>query len=316
METHYLRDFVTLSEELHFSRAASRLHIAQPALSQHISRLERMWGGDLFSRVGHRVSLTPFGEIMLAEAQRILDDCEAAGEVARRAAAGHIGTMHIGLANAVDPSWFDSALKALHGRYPDLAITVLEMPSADIVRSVRVHRLDIGIAWMPVDASGLRSTLLRREEQAAVLPLDHPLSALTAIPMRAFDDEPIVTIPRLMNAEHYDFIVGLFREAGAIPRIRHESFTAENSLAMTRAGLGISIVPTSYLKVTKPDGVAVRPICDPPMVMEVGMVTRLDGLTQPAEEFRTLLQSVPQAVEGNGSRAGCPAGVADPAGSR
>ena len=124
-----------------------------------------MWGGDLFSRAGHRVSLTPFGEIMLIQAQLILTDCEAASEIARRAAAGHLGTMSIGLANAVDPHWFDGALKALHDRYPDLAITVLEMPSADIVQSVRAHRLDIGIVWMPIDASGLWSTLLLREDR-------------------------------------------------------------------------------------------------------------------------------------------------------
>jgi DNA-binding transcriptional LysR family regulator len=316
VETQYLRDFVTLSEELHFSRAAGRLHIAQPALSQHISRLERMWGGDLFSRAGHRVNLTPFGEIMLVQARHILDDCEAASEVARRAAAGQIGMMSIGLANAVDPSWFDCALKALHGRYPDLAITVLEMPSADIVQAVRAHRLDFGIVWLPIDASGLRSTLLLREEQAAVLPLNHPLTALAAIPMRAFDNEPVVTIPRLMNAEHYDFVVGLFRDAGAVPRIQHESFTVENNLAMTRAGLGISIVPMSYLAITKPDGVAVRPICDPAMFMEVGMVTRLDGLTQPAEAFRTLLQNVPSAAALSRMDFDCPAGVVQPARNR
>ena len=148
-----------------------------------------------------------------------------------------------------------------------------------------------------------------------MLPLGHPLSALTAIPMRAFDNEPIVMIPRRMNAEHYDFIAGLFRGAGAVPRIQHESFTVENNIVMTRAGLGISIVPKSYLRVTKPDGVTVRSICDPAMYMDVGMVTGLDGITQPAEAFRTLLQdALSAALKGGG--VGCPVGAAGATSSR
>lgn len=291
MELQHLRDFVVLSEELHFGRAAERLHIAQPALSQHVGRLERLWGGLLFNRTGHRLMLTPLGELMLVQARRILDDFDHASEIARRAAVGDIGILRIGLATAVDRSWFNGALKALHTRFPDLCFTVLELSSPEICQALRAHRIDVGIAWLPVDTAGLRSTGLLSEEHVAVLPLDHPLSENSAIPMKALDDQPFISFPRGMNADIYDYLNGLFRAAGAVPRVQHESFTVENNLMMTQAGLGISLIPKRYLEATHPEGVAVRPICDPTPVLEVAMLVRNDEQRRACDVFRTLLRA-------------------------
>lgn len=298
MELQHLRDFVVLSEELHFGRAAERLHIAQPALSQHVGRLERLWGGQLFDRTGHRLTLTPLGELMLVQARRILDDCDHASEIARRAAVGDIGVLRIGLATAVDPTWFNSALKTLHTRYPDLCFTVLEMSSPEICQSLRARRLDIGIAWLPADTAGLRSTVLLREEHVAVLPLDHPLGQRASIPMRELDDQPLISFPRSMSADIYDFLNGLFRAAGAVPRVQHESFTVENNLMMTQAGLGISLIPRRYLEATHPEGVTTRPICDPTPVLEVSMLVRADEHRRATDVFRTLLRAGAAGVPG------------------
>lgn len=291
VELQHLRDFVVLSEELHFGRAAERLHIAQPSLSQHVSRLERMWGGQLFDRSGHRVRLTALGALMVIQAQRILDACEQASEIARRSAAGDAGVLRIGLASGVDPGWFNGALKSLHCAFPELSLTVADMPSPQIRHSLRASRIDVGIAWMPIDASDLHITLLASEEHVAVLPVDHPLGRLAAIPMHAFDNEPVVLFPRMMSPDVYDHLSGFFRQAGAVPRVQHESFTAESNLIMTQAGLGISIIAKRYMEAISPSGIVVRPIYDPVPIIDLAMLARADEERQATRMLRALLQA-------------------------
>jgi len=244
MELRHLRYFVAVAEELHFRRAAERLYVAQPAVSEQIRKLEQELGVRLFDRTQRSVSLTPAGRALLDEARRVLRQAEAAQEAARSAGDHATMRLRIGhLAHAL-PASVPRALTALTVSAPRLEIDLETAPAQRLIHDLRVERLDVAITTLPASANGLRVTALEEQRAVAIVPASHPAADRERIALARLAPERIVVLPRETDPPFHDTAVALCRAAGlspalvtiAEPRLEHVMLTVA-------AGAGIGLVP-------------------------------------------------------------------------
>ncbi|SEK53606.1 LysR family transcriptional regulator [Streptacidiphilus jiangxiensis] len=255
-----LHAFAVLAEELHFGRAAERLGIAQPPLSQQIRRLEEKVGHPLFDRGPARVALTPAGRELLPAARRALADLDAGLRAARRVGAGELGVLRIGFAASLALTVLPGLLRTYRQRFPDVELDVREMTSSPQLTALREGAIDIGLLREPPDEEtefGFRTVL--REPFVAVLPTGHALAAARTVPLGALADEPFVLLPRAVGPQLHDRIVGLCADAGFAPRITGRAVEWQTLCALVQAGLGVTLAPASIRRI-RLDGVAYRRI--------------------------------------------------------
>ncbi|GAA3195576.1 LysR family transcriptional regulator [Nonomuraea roseoviolacea] len=256
---HQLHAFAVLAEELHFGRAAERLGIAQPPLSQQIRRLERKVGHPLFDRGPGGVALTPAGHGLLPAARRALGEIAGGLDAARRAGRGEAGRIRIGFAASLALTVLPRILGAYHDRYPGVEMEVREMTTAPQVAALCDGSLDVGLMREPPETDGLVAEPLLSEGFVAVLPAGHPLAARRAVPVAALADEPFVLLPRAAAPTVHDRIAGLCRAAGFEPRAGQRAVEWQTVCALVGAGLGVSLAPASVRRI-RSAGVAYRRI--------------------------------------------------------
>lgn len=248
LELRHLRYFVAVAEELSFSRAAERLGMAQPPLSQQIQRLEAMLGHPLFER-RPRVRLTTAGEELLVTARRVLAQVDQGVEAARRAARGELGTVTVGFAASMILSVLPEAVRAFRKGFPGVTLQLRELSSAAQIEALREGRIDVAFLREPAAADkALRFEPIARETFVAVLPPDHPLAARERIPLAALAGEPFVHFPRAVAPWLYDRILTLCHEAGFHPRVSQEAQEWLTIVGLVEAGVGVSLVPESFRK--------------------------------------------------------------------
>src|SRR5512138_3676193 len=192
MEVRELRYFVAVAEELHFGRAAARLGIAQPPLSQQVRQLEGELDVELFSRAGRRVELTAAGGVYLAEAREILQRVARAGLAARRAARGETGTLAVGVVPSATYGLMPRVFRTFRERNPDVALSVAVMVTGSQVEAIRSGRLQLGFARPPFGDETLVSETVYQEPVTVVLPTGHPLGARRRLRLAALAAEPFV----------------------------------------------------------------------------------------------------------------------------
>ncbi len=247
VKLHHLRYFVMVAEEKHFGKAARRLGIAQPPLSQQIQRLEKTIGHSLFVR-RPTVELTPAGEALLANARSTLDQVEAAVEAARRAGRGETGGLSLTYAISTTLSRLPSAIRAFAQRYPDVALRLIELSSGRQLQTLKSGAVDLAFLREPPDDPELRRELTIREGFVAALPPNHRMAKRSGFDLREVADEPFIHFPRREAPGLYDRMEDLFREHGFRPRVVQETTEWLTILALVEARLGISVVPTSFRK--------------------------------------------------------------------
>ncbi|MEY9871464.1 DNA-binding transcriptional LysR family regulator [Streptacidiphilus sp. MAP12-33] len=253
-----LHAFTVLAEELHFGRAADRLGIAQPPLSQQIRRLEERVGHPLFERGPGGVALTPVGRELLPAARRALAGLDAGLRAARSVGAGERGVLRIGFAASLALTVLPALLRTYRERFPDVALDIREMTSAPQLAALRDGVTDIGLLREPPDdATDLGFLTVLREPFVAVLPAGHRLAAGRTVPLAALADEPFVLLPREVGPQLHDRIVGLCAEAGFTPRIAQRAVEWQTMCALVQAGLGVTLAPASIRRI-RLDGVAYR----------------------------------------------------------
>ncbi|NGO46875.1 LysR substrate-binding domain-containing protein [Streptomyces ureilyticus] len=267
MELRQLRYFVAVAEELHFSRAAERLRIAQPALSQQIQRLEAGLGVELLVRNRRRVALSPAGAAFLREARETLACADRAALTAQRTAAGELGQLTLGFVGSAMDELLPRALPVLRTRYPNLRLVLREMTSTEQVAALGRGELDLGLLRPPSPpVPGLRIRLVVREPLVAALPRGHPLAdreRLTPVDLR---DEPFVLFPRVKGPWLHDMITGYCgSRGGSHPRVVQEAVMMQTITALVAAGTGLALVPASQQAITRA-GLVFRPLADPPLV--------------------------------------------------
>ncbi|EJB8381865.1 LysR family transcriptional regulator [Pseudomonas aeruginosa] len=276
MELRHLRYFIAVAEELHFGRAAERLGISQPPLSQQIQALEEEIGARLFERTNRRVELTDAGRLFLDESRQVLAQVDKAVLLARRAHQGELGELKIGFTSSAPfTSTIPSSIHAFRKAYPDVHLDLQEMSSRQVLKALLEESLQVGVIRPLALPDAVHWVELFREPLVAVLRADHPLAAGSedGLAIAALAEEPFVFFPRSYGTGLYDQVIALTRQAGFSPRIAQEASEAMTIIGLVSAGLGVSILPASFRR-TRVDGVVYRTLSDPEATTAVWLVRR------------------------------------------
>jgi DNA-binding transcriptional LysR family regulator len=284
MELRHLRYFAAVAEELHFGRAAQRLRIAQPPLSQQIRKLEQELRAKLFDRTKRKVDLTTAGRLFLERARVVLESADRAVTEVRRVASGELGQLRIGFMSSAMLDIFPRVLRRFALTLPDVEIQLLQRSSRDQLSMLVDGTLDIGFGDLAagltqtrVSGVVLRMQAVTNERLVVAVPLDHPLARRRVIALNALANEPWISLPRQPRTGFYDQIVGLCQIAGFSPRIVRESEQLPTVLTLVAAGFGVALVPECMLRVWEGE-VAFRPLAVPAYT-NVTMCWRQDNRT-------------------------------------
>jgi DNA-binding transcriptional LysR family regulator len=289
MELRHLRYFVAVAEELHFGRAAQRLHIQQPPLSRQIQLLEAELGFSLFERSRRRVELTPAGTALLGRTRQVFDALDVAVHDARSASEGESGRLVIGYPSSLAYSGLPELLRAFRTRFPAVELSLRELPPGDQIDGLKAGNLDVGFVRTSLDDPTLVAELVRRESLMVVLPDDHRLATRRNIPLPDLAREPFVMFPRARGPAFFDQLMALCGAAGFAPRIVHEAAQLD-IVSMVAAGFGVSIMPASMRNFRRP-GLAFRAIVGAPQV-ELLIVWRPQNLSPALHKFVDLVRIV------------------------
>ena len=277
MELRQLRYFVAVAEELHFRRAAERLHISQPPLSQQIRGLEDELGFALLVRTRRRVELTPAGEAFLRDARALLGELDGAVATARRIDAGQTGRLRINFVGSALFSIVPGAVERFRSSRPAVEFELRERPTVDQLRAVRAGLADVGLVRPPIEDDGeLSVRTVLRERTVAALPAGHQLAGLSRVPLRRLAAEPLVLFPRDQAPGFHDLLIDALAGAGTAraggPRIIQYAPEMLTIIGLVAAGTGVSLVPESVQRLAL-DGVTYRPVSGAPR-SELVAITR------------------------------------------
>ena len=291
MELRHLRYFIAVAEELHFGRAAERLCIAQPPLSQQIQQLERELGFALFTRTQRRVELTAAGQLFLEEARDIFSTLERATAAGRRVARGEVGWLGIGFVGTATYEFLPAVLSAFRERYPAVELVLRELVSAKQALALRERRIHIGLARPALEEEGIVCEVIRREPLAAALPEAHPLAAQERLSLAMLADEPFILFPRQPRPSYAEAILAVCAEAGFRPQVVQEAAEIHTALSLVAAGLGVTLTPASVASAHR-QGIAYR-FFEAPMPMTELIVAFRAGESSPiVEAFLKLAREV------------------------
>jgi DNA-binding transcriptional LysR family regulator len=274
VELRHLRSFVVVAEECHFGRAAERLHMAQPPLSQQIRQLESDLGLPLFERTTRRVALTPAGERFLERSRQILRAVELAGEEASRIAAGELGHLAIGFTGSATYEMLPALSRDLREHFPGIVLDLKgEMLTPDQVEGLLDGALDLGFLRPPVRDPRLEVHVLRSERLIVALPASHRLTRSRRLSLSDLRDEAFISYPSQRRSVVYEAVVDACRHAGFVPRISEEVAETSTLVSFVAAGLGVALVPASVanLHIT---GTEYRPITGDPTRVELAVALR------------------------------------------
>ncbi|HLY36210.1 MAG TPA: LysR substrate-binding domain-containing protein [Candidatus Limnocylindria bacterium] len=264
MELRQLRYFVAVAEELHFHRAADRLHISQPPLSHQISQLEAEMGCRLLARTRRRVELTPAGAAFLRDARAILAELDGAVATARRIHAGQTGRLRINFVGSALFSIVPDTIQRFRATRPAVEVELRERATADQIRGVLDGVVDVGLVRPPIEAhENLRVENVLRERTVAALPSNHPLAALARVPLKRLGGEPLVLFPRAQAPGFHDLLIASLSSAAAPPRVVQYAPEMQTIIGLVAAGIGVSLVPASVQRLALA-GVAYRPVARAP----------------------------------------------------
>ena len=296
IELRHLRYFLVVAEELHFSRAAERLAIAQPPLSQMIRRLEGELGVSLFHRTKRHVSLTDAGVVFLEEAKRTLAQAEHAIRSVRRASRGELGRLTVGFIGSAAYSVLPPIVRRFREQYPEVDLTLQELSTVQQTQALRNGSLQVGFLRPFEQESVLRYKVVLREPLIIALPEYHRLTQSVNIPMRRLVNEPFILFPRLLAPELYDQIITLCQHARFSPHVVQEAMQLPTIVSLVAAGIGIAVIPASLRNLGRA-GVNYRAIRESTPKAELAVAWRV-------EKPSTVLQSFLRVVTEQGKEDG------------
>ncbi len=295
MELRHLRYFVAVAEELNFTRAAARLGIGQPPLSQQIKDLEREVGANLFRRIPSGAELTDAGRALLDEARNILRLSETAKAVARRAAEGEVGTLHVGfIASAVFNPVVPSSIRSFRRAFPNVSVRLEEGTLTRLLE--RLERRDADVVFIrppPGEMPGLTLHRFADEPMLIVVPSSHPLAARRRVPVSALQGDPVILFPRASAVTVYDEIIAACKKAGFEPVLGQEAPQLTSVVSLVAAEFGVAFVPRSLAQV-KIAGVEYLPIDGEAPIARLAAATRIDDPSPIVKNFSSLLCKRPR----------------------
>ncbi len=256
MELRHLRYFVVLSEELHFGRAAKRLHMAQPPLSQRIRDLERELGVELFHRGRGGVRLTEAGALLLEHTRPVLEGVDSAREAMRRILPGTSGTLRAGIPPDTMPTVLRTIAAAFAAKAPEVLLELHEVSTDEQIARLREGKLDVGLVRHPSDTVGLESGPVLSRPLGVVLPAAHRLADADVVRLRDLNGAPLVIFQREMAPRLYDHILSICRDNGFLPGAIRHARNPNFTHGLVLAGMGVHFNEEHPL----PDGLTWRPL--------------------------------------------------------
>lgn len=278
MEIRHLKSFLVLADELHFGRAAERLHVAQPALSQQLKTLERSVGTTLLDRSTRRASLTPAGQLLRERAEQIVGAMERTERELHLAATGAAGSVSIGLVGTATYDLLPKIARRVRIEAPDIHLEFRgEMLGPVLIECVRDRVLDLAVL-RPAHPTGpdLAQVALRAERLVAVVPSGHPLAGEDEIRLAELAGESFVTYPSDHRSTMYPRVLEACRAAGFVPDEVVEVGETCTLVVLVAAGLGVSLVPDS-VRALRLDGVAYVPVGEPSVEVPLALVHRSEA---------------------------------------
>ncbi|CAN5205856.1 LysR family transcriptional regulator [soil metagenome] len=311
MELRHLRYFLAVAEELNFSRAAARVYLSQPALSQQIRKLEEELGVGLFQRTRREVELTEPGRMLLEGTQQALVQIDQSVRTLREMSGAESSRLRVGFPEYVNHTPLAHILQDFQRRSPGVELEQHELltlqQTSQQISELKRGTLDLGFLLLPVEEEALELEHVLRIELIAVLPEDHPLAYRDEIPMRELEEEPLILFSRKFHPGCYDYVVGCCKTAGFKPNIvqRNEpqlySGATTYRMVASRAGIGIVVPPlTSTSGVS---GAVFRPLTEPTPALNLAAAWRQDNPSRSLQEFLDVLrESTPLEVRASDSR--------------
>jgi DNA-binding transcriptional LysR family regulator len=253
IDLRHLRYFLAVAEELHFGRAAVRLHMAQPPLSQQIRRLEEEIGYPLFLRSSRSVKLTPAGKALVDRARRTLQKADEDIEAVRSVARGDVGVLKVGFVGSAMLTKLPSILGRYRRLYPRVQLHLAELHTSQLLDALRDGSADVALARDAGTVDDLHVERVFVEPFVAVLPKKHPLAARRSVPIVKLRDEPFVFYQRSAGNYAWENTIGLCEQQGFRPNIVQEAPQWLTLIRLVGAGLGVTIAPASVEKIVVPD---------------------------------------------------------------
>lgn len=253
MEIRHLRYFVAVAEELSFSRAAERLHIAQPPLSQQIRHLEAELGLQLIARDTRPLRLTEAGRFFKSQALDIIAKLEEAMAGARRIGRGQSGWLGVGYIGSAMNELLPPVMHRFHDEHPGLEVMLFEMLYEEQASALLDHRIHVGLSRASLGTETLVEELLYEEPMSVAVPINHPLAARSEVFIADLADEPVVHYAgRSFRGVESDYLRAIFRSAGIEPKIAVEAKNVDSALGLVAAGLGIAMTAASFVHGQRP----------------------------------------------------------------
>ncbi|SRR5579885_147739 len=290
MELRQLRYFLAVAEELHFGRAAKRVHISQPPLSQQIRQLEEDLRMKLFYRTSRRVELTEAGRILAGEARLILRQIDQAVGLAVEANRSKLSHLVVGCSPA-NSHVVIKVLKVFADQNPKTHVVLKSLVTLQQTEALRNGRIDLGFLTLPVDDEGLTVEPILRERLMVVMRKNHPLSARKRLPLRALANETLIVFPLYLSPGRFEMITSLCRNAGFSLHVIHEADNIHTMLDLVAAGFGVSLMRASVQNTDRKD-VVFRELQHSPLV-ETGIAYRRDN---PSPALRSLVAVAKEAI--------------------
>ena len=290
-EFRQLRYFVAVAEEMHFGRAARRLHMTQPPLSQAIQALEAQLGTPLFSRTRRSVALTAAGQTLLPEVQRLLQQVEGLASLAQSAAAGESGRLSLAFVPVADYSVLPTALREFRTTLPSVHLDLQEATTDVQLELLASGRIDIGFLLPPLPDK-LKAEVdylpLTSEQLVLALP-EGTATTKNKLSLKRCTDLPLIVFPRRMSPAFHDLILGCLRDAGLSPRIGQEAIQMQTIVSLVSAGMGFALVPQSVSNMKRP-GVEFRAMQEVSPWVEIGLAWRRDNPSPVLAAFLDLMR--------------------------
>lgn len=301
MEIRHLRYFVAVAEELNFRRAAERLFIAQPPLSQQIRDLEEELGVLLFDRTHRQVQLTVAGQVFLEDAYQLLAQVDRAKGRARRASKGELGQLTIGYTSFVHCPLFPIILQRYRALYPDVDIVLRDLVTIEQMKQLGTSALDISFAThaefaLPsLEETQLAQKCILQEPVVAVVPRKHPLAGQSPLPFAALAPESWIWFARQYDPTTYDYMTRLFEQVGFRPHVTQEVNQFQIVISLVAAGLGVGLVTASTQKLSSQD-VVYLDLVEPTPKAKFSVIWRKDDTSPLLQAFLATVKEVSQAT--------------------
>ena len=286
MELRHIRYFLAVAEEGNVTRAAEKLGIGQPPLSQQILALERELGVSLFRRTGHGVLLTEAGEALLADARRLLDDARQAVLNTQRAGRGETGHLNLGFtaSSAFNPA-VPALIRAFRNAYPGVGLMLTEGNTTQLLASLTEERLDIAFVRPGLNSfPGISLYQIASEPMKIVLPVKHPLAARRRLSLSDLAGESFVLIPKEASPTLHDEIVSACRAAGFEPRLGQQAPQLSSVVSLVSAEFGVSVVPASVAQI-RAEGVVYMDIAGAKVQTRLALASRENDTSAKTANF-------------------------------